>query len=114
MVTAASPEVRHYWNYWSALEIKDGLLFKRFHKQDGTGSYLQFVTPACLRKVIMYSMHNSILSGHLGKKKTTEKSLQRFYWFGLRDDINIWIRKCDICAANKRPQKTPRAPLGDM
>ncbi len=62
----------------------------------------------------MYTMHNTLLSGHLGKKKTVAKILQRFYWYELRDDLNLWIKTCDICAANKRPAKTIRAPLGDM
>ena len=39
----------------------------------------------------MYQMHNSLISGHLGKKKTREKTLQRFYWFGLREDMNVGL-----------------------
>ena len=62
----------------------------------------------------MHSMHNSLLSGHLGNTKTIGKTLQRFYWYGLRDDIKNWIRKCDNCASNKKPSKSPKAPLGDM
>ena len=42
------------------------------------------------------------------------KILQRFYWFGLRDDVNLYIEQCDNCGANKTPPKTPRAPLGEM
>jgi hypothetical protein len=59
-------------------------------------------------------MHDALLSGHLGTKKTREKTLQRFYWYEMRDDIKNWIMKCDICAANKKPNKNPRAPLGNM
>ncbi len=40
-VAATSPETHRYWNYWTSLEIANGLLYKRFHKQDGTGSYLR-------------------------------------------------------------------------
>ena len=113
-VTASSPETRHYWNYWSSLEIVQGVLCKKFHTQDGNSTYLQFIVPHTLRQEIMYSMHNGLLSGHLGRKKTTDKILQRFYWFGLRDDVNIWIKRCDTCAANKKPKRKPRAPMGDM
>ncbi|CAC5368135.1 unnamed protein product [Mytilus coruscus] len=59
-------------------------------------------------------MHNSILSGHLGKKKTKAKLSQRYFWYEMREDIDIWISQCDICGANKPPHKSSRAPLGTM
>ena len=59
-------------------------------------------------------MHNSLLSGHLGKKKTKEKLIQRFYWFEVREDVHVWIAKGETCGANKPPAKSSRAPLGSM
>ena len=59
-------------------------------------------------------MHNSVLSGHLGKKKTKEKLSQRFFWFEMREDINLWIQQCEICGAIEPPAKSSRAPLGCM
>lgn len=32
----------------------------------------------------------------------------------MKEDIQIWIAKCDICSANKPLTKTQRAPLGQM
>ena len=92
--------------------IQDGLLFKKFVKKDGSGEYLQFIVPKAMKQEVLYQMHNSILSGHLGSKKTKEKTLQRFYWFALKEDINIHIRKCDICAADKKPVKNTKGPNG--
>ena len=59
-------------------------------------------------------MHNSVISGHLGCKKTKARVLQKFYWFGLREDIALYIRKRDICAADKKPMKTPHAPIASL
>ncbi len=112
-ICSTSPETRHYWNYWDSLEVKDGLLFKHFHKCNDH-HYLQFIVPSAMRKDVLYQMHNSILSAHLGKTKTTEKILQRYYWFECRIDINNWIKKCDVCAANKLPTRKPKGPLGGM
>lgn len=84
-----SPATRHYCHLWDSLTIKDGLLFKEFTKQNKTGHYLQFLTPEKLKIEVLHQMHNSIISGHLGKRKTTEKLLQRFYWYELRDDVTI-------------------------
>jgi hypothetical protein len=94
--------------------MHDGLMFRKFHKQDGVGKHLQFVVPRAMRDEVLYQMHNSLLSGHLGIKRTREKVLQRFYWYGVRDDVNNWVAKCDICGAVKTPSKKPKAPLGDM
>ena len=59
-------------------------------------------------------MHSNLLSDHLGRKKTREKALQRFYWVGLRTDVDTFVAKCDTCEAIKPPGKTPRAPPGSM
>lgn len=59
-------------------------------------------------------MHDSLMSGHPGCKKTKEKILQRFYWYFLKDEVVLHIQKCDTCAADKRPAKVPRAPMGSL
>ena len=110
----SSPETRNYWNYWNSLEMKEGLLWKNFHKHDGTQSFLQLIAPSSMRPQVFKAMHSCLLSGHLGKRKTTEKILQRYYWYNLREDVNNWLQECDICAANKKLTRHPRAPLGDM
>ena len=96
------------------LEFNDGLLFRRTYPQNSNTSYLQFLVPKKMRTEILSSYHDSTLAGHLGRKKTQGKILQRFYWFELREDVTNWIRACDICAANKLPSKHAKAPLGDM
>ena len=57
-------------------------------------------------------MNNTLVSGHLGF--TIVKISQPFYLYELRDDLNLRIKTCDACAANKIPSKTIRAPLGDL
>ena len=32
----------------------------------------------------------------------------------MREDINIWVSKCDVCARNKQPNQNPRGSMGDM
>jgi hypothetical protein len=32
-----SPATRHYWHLWDAIEIREGLLFKKFHRKDNIG-----------------------------------------------------------------------------
>ena len=113
-MTVRSPASRHYWILWDALVLQDGLLCKKFIKRDGTGEHIQFIVPNVLKKDILFQMHDSLISGHLGVKKTREKTLQRFYWYGLREDIGMYVKRCDTCAADKKPHKIPRAPMGSL
>ena len=85
-----SPATRHYWIIWDSLRLQDGILMKKFLKQDGTGEYQQFMVPRSMRREIQHQMHDSLISGHLGCKKTKQKILQRFYWYSLKDDVNLY------------------------
>jgi hypothetical protein len=114
VVCSASAATRHYWNYWNNLILENGVLYRKFLKRDNTGDYLQLIVPRSMREEVLYQCHSSLLSGHLGRKKTQEKLLRNFYWFGVREGVNIWIARCDSCASIKTPLKPPRAPLGTM
>ena len=94
--------------------MKDGIISRKFDKRDGSNKYLQLLTPYILQKEVLQQMHNGLLSGHLGKKKTREKTLQKYYWFGVRDAVDNWVTLCETCGANKPPTTNPRAPLGTM
>ncbi len=102
----ANTETRNYWNYWDSLRMQDGLLFKKFHKHNGQ-THMQFIVPKSIREEFFKTMHGSCISGHLGRRKITDKILQRFYWYNLCEDVNNWLQKCDTCAGNQRPSISP-------
>ena len=79
-------------------KLIDGVLFCRFSRKDGMAEHTQLIVPRKLRDEIEQQMHSSLLSGHLGKCKTMERVIQHFYWFGVREDCDLWVEKCDICA----------------
>ena len=74
-VSSASPATRHYWLYWDALILTEGVLFRKFAKRDGTGYHVQFIVPRSMWDTVLYQMHEAISSGHLGKRKTRERLL---------------------------------------
>ena len=113
-VCASSPATRHYWNCWDLLQIQDGMLMCHFMRCNATGNHMQFIVPRSLQNEVLYHIHDSLLGGHLGQKKTREKALQRFYWSSIREDCNNWVSKCDECAKVKHPPRKPHAPLGKM
>ena len=59
-------------------------------------------------------MHQSILSGHLGRQKNRQHFAMILLVSTIRDDLNCCIQKCDNCTANKPPVKNANAPIGDM
>ena len=77
-IVTKSPASRHYWILWNSLEVYNEVLFKRFVKKDGPGEYLQLIVPQSMKSEILFQMHDSVVSGHLGCKKTKAKILQKF------------------------------------
>jgi len=109
-----SPAARHYWLLWENLVVRDGVLFKHFSKRDGTGTYCQLLVPTKYKDMVLHQMHSALTSGHMGVKRTTQKTAQSFYWFGMKTDVVLFVRQCDVCAANRPLTKTPKAPMGHL
>ena len=106
-VSSTSPATRHYWLYWDALFLTEGVLFCKFAKRNRTGHHIQFVVPRSMKDVVLYQMHEALTSGHLGKWKTREHLLRQFYWYKIWEDADLWVQRCDKCAMVKKPPKTP-------
>ena len=94
--------------------MEDGYLYRKFYTKDETSEYLQLLVPKQIMKDILYNTHDSRLAGHLVSKKTLRKTKQKYYWFEIKQDIQMHVQRCDICAAAKESNKRPRASLGSM
>ena len=75
-VSSSSPATRHYWLYGDVLFLTDGVLFRKFAKRDGTGNFVQFIVPRSMKDVVLYHMHEALTSGHLGRRRSREKTAQ--------------------------------------
>ena len=53
------------------------------------------------------------MAGHLGKHKTAQRILLRFYWPTVYRDVNEFCRSCTICQkySKQKPVKAPLIPL---
>jgi hypothetical protein len=72
------------------------------------------IFPQAYKETVIKLEHDSPVGGHLGNRKTKAKIQMHYYWFNVREDIRLHIQRCDICAADFKPQKPPRAPLGRL
>ena len=60
-----------------------------------------------IRTKIISKHHNDSLAGHFGVEKTRELVTQKYYWPTLRDDIEVYVKGCDVCNASKTVRHKP-------
>ncbi|KAL5486579.1 hypothetical protein EMCRGX_G019081, partial [Ephydatia muelleri] len=70
----------------------------------------QLVLPKEFRKSVLNLAHSVPTAGHLGKKKTVDRILQRFYWPGVYRDVTSYCKSCAGCQ-KLSGAKVTRAPL---
>ena len=95
------------------LTLQHGVLY-RFWEDipgGGTGGHLQLVLPANLVNGVLEGLHNTLVGGHMGERKTLEKVRAHFYWPGQRKEVEQWCRNCNVCLSRKSPSHKARAPM---
>ena len=71
---------------------KRGMLYRSFQSpKDESKQLTQLVVPKPLRNKVMSLAHDSLMSGHLGTKRTTDKVLSEFYWPGVQSDVRRFL-----------------------
>ncbi|KAL7307899.1 hypothetical protein TKK_0000215 [Trichogramma kaykai] len=63
------------------------------------------------RKDIITNLHTSHIGGHKGISQTYAKIRERYYWTGMRNDIQNFIRKCPECQERKIARAKTRQPM---
>ena len=58
--------------------------------------------------------HESVMSGHLGIRKTRDRILNDFWWPGIPSDVTRFCRSCDVCQKTVPKGTVPRVPLQRM
>ena len=66
--------------------------------------------PKQCRNTVLHLAHDIPLAGHLGKGKTSQRVLERFYWPTLYRDVANFCKRCGCCQKASR-YKGKRAPL---
>ena len=92
--------------------VREGLLYRRWSPV-GAGEdreVEQLVLPQQCRESVLRLAHSIPLAGHLGKRKTADRILQRFYWPTLFKEVDVYCRSCPECQKTA-PGCGHRAPL---
>ena len=98
---------------------REGLLYRRYRPpgvEDEAQEIEQLVLPLQLRPAVLKLAHDIPLAGHLGRKKTADRIVSRFYWPGLYRDIQEWCKTCGPCqkSSTRGVKKAPLIPLPIM
>uniref|UniRef100_A0A1X7USK3 Integrase zinc-binding domain-containing protein n=1 Tax=Amphimedon queenslandica TaxID=400682 RepID=A0A1X7USK3_AMPQE len=90
--------------------IRDGLICRRWILQERDEETEQLVVPVKCRRELLKLAYTTPFAGHLGRTKTTQRLLQRFYWPGIFCDVAGYCRSCSVCQ-KAGPKGALRAPL---
>jgi len=101
-------EARDLLHQWDSLELKDYILYRKYHHLDGTTKYLQLVLQGRLRRQYVERLHADL--GHFGEAKTCEALVRRAYFPGWRQDTKLIVKTCTVCNLSQRG----RQPLHPM
>ena len=75
-----SQAARHYWIIWDSLKMSNGLLYKESLQKNGESKYFQLLVPRSSKKEVLEEVHNGVMGGHFGCRKTYEKVKIKYYW----------------------------------
>ena len=92
--------------------LKKDLMYRQFTK--GNKLTLQFVIPESFREKVLRLAHETLMSGHLGIKKTMDRVLTEFFWPGVCGDVSRFCKSCDICQRTIQKDRVTKVPLGKL
>ena len=95
-------------------EEVDGIIYRNYRAKGSEEQNVlrQLVLPKEYRKRVLEMAHDIPLAGHLGKKKTMSRILQRFFWPSISHDVKEYCRSCAAC--QKTSRKVSKAKMQSM
>ena len=94
-------------------QVSIGILYRMF-QVPGKPEIKQVMVPKELRQAVLGLAHDSVMSGHEGVHKTTDRIMSNFWWPGIRDDVTRYCRSCDVCQRTIPRGRVSKAPLQKM
>src|SRR5271157_5017157 len=104
-------EIQTLWSQADSLEVRNGILYRRFIDADGGLKYLQLVVPYAMRREMLENIHAGTGQGHFGVRKSAKMFVKYAYWSGWKADLERYIRMCDICCRYRKGPAKRQAPM---
>jgi transposase InsO family protein len=106
-VAPLSEAAKILWRQWSRLQIRDGILVRRFEEASGRRGHWQAILPKVLRAEFIAAVHAGVAGGHFGRHRTELAVQARAYWPGWAGDVRRALKTCNACSRYLRG-KPPR------
>jgi hypothetical protein len=90
---------------------RDGVLYRSVYLKGHQDRIEQLVVPKEFRGSVLKVAHDIPLAGHMGRKKTLNRIVQRFFWPGIRRDVIEYCRSCEACQKTSKYKTKFRAPM---
>ncbi|XP_061102960.1 uncharacterized protein LOC133131605 [Conger conger] len=89
-------------------QVQNGFLYRVCRINDEKVE--QLLIPQTHTSKVLYLAHTHLLGAHLGREKTQERIMARFYWPGVKRAVEDYCRQCATCQLHS-PKVTYRNPL---
>ena len=102
-------EVRESPDKFPDYNIVDGQLYRHIPNRYGDDDCpnWKLCVPKWLRNQVLRENHDEATAGHLGTRKTTVRTMAKYYWPGLARDVRQYVRSCNSCQQFKPSQQKP-------
>ena len=90
-----------------------GIYYRNWMPRDRGDTVIQLILPLPCRSTALKLAHSIPMAGHLGRKKTMDGLLFRFYWPGIAQEVAQLCRTCPQCQKAARVDGH-RAPLQSL
>ena len=112
-VSPTSPSVKFWCARLAQLAIRDGVLQYGWQPERPDQPIIwKTIVPRALRADVMSHLHDAKAAGHMGINKTWRRAQRcHFIWEHMREDVNRWVRRCQLCQQKKAPPFKKRAHL---
>ena len=87
-------------------------MYRNFTK--GNKLTLQLVIPESFREKVLRLAHETLMSGHLGIRKTMDRVLTEFFWPGVCGDVSRFCKSCAIRQRIIQKGRVTKVPLGKL
>ena len=105
------PEVKYFWSRWSQLRKIDGVWYYRWKEPRGEDRW-KVIVPVEGQPTILKEHHDAHIAGHFGMEKTLSRLRQSpYFWPKLRNTVEEWCRRCQVCARTKPANSKAKAPM---
>jgi len=87
-----SPEVHQLWAQCQSLQIREGLLCRKYVRPFGFLQFLQLVVPRSLRIAFLDAVYAGSMNGHPGTQRTRHRLQELAYWQGWTSDMRLHVQ----------------------